>query len=423
VELFPCDDNASAKNHFVLGETVWVKFSIRNYDDVEHSPWAMISVFDANAMPLGASYQFPHNLLLPGNSASGFYMAVMNIPVWAQPGNATLCASIFSDFPQNGGVPYCEEESVNFEIRRNPEIGYSTAPAGNPQGPSGTFASSFKLSSKSEPGEYLVYVSARSLHWLSPVQASTVFSLSDAKSPPTASFTYYPVYSYVNMNITFDASASTAEGYGVSIGEYEWDFGDGSPKVTLSTPVTSHIFTLANDYVVTLNVTDSQGKWSTNSKIVTILPRTGPQANFIVLSSKNKMVTFNATGTMLGWDGTLHPPIVDYIWDFGDGNVTSGNYAKIFHIYTAYGDYVVKLTVTDAHGDHDDVQGTVKVQASALIGDINGDGTVDILDAIAVSLAFNSVPGSSDWNSSADLNDDKVIDIYDAIILANQYTG
>ncbi len=37
--------------------------------------------------------------------------------------------------------------------------------------------------------------------------------------------------------------------------------------------------------------------------------------------------------------------IVDYAWDFGDGSVGSG--AAPFHAYTAQGDYVVTLTVTD----------------------------------------------------------------------------
>jgi hypothetical protein len=56
-----------------------------------------------------------------------------------------------------------------------------------------------------------------------------------------------------------------------------------------------------------------------------------------------------------------------------------------------------------------------------IVGDINGDGVVNILDAIKLALAFNSVPGNSNWNPNADLNGDGVVNILDAIILANNF--
>jgi hypothetical protein len=55
------------------------------------------------------------------------------------------------------------------------------------------------------------------------------------------------------------------------------------------------------------------------------------------------------------------------------------------------------------------------------LGDINGDGVVDIYDAILLAGAYNSVPNDPNWNSSADINRDNIVDIYDAIILANNY--
>jgi parallel beta-helix repeat protein len=52
-------------------------------------------------------------------------------------------------------------------------------------------------------------------------------------------------------------------------------------------------------------------------------------------------------------------------------------------------------------------------------GDIKGDFTVDIYDALLLSAAFNSKPMSPNWNPNADINCDNIVDIYDAIILAN----
>ena len=252
----------------------------------------------------------------------------------------------------------------------------------------------------------------------------TLFSMANTPTPPQAAFTYYPVDSYVNMSITFDASASTTGGYYVTIVNYEWDFGDGSPKINTPNPITTHTFTQANNYSITLNVTDSQGLWCTTSKIVPISPPTGPKASFTWYPSTprpNQSMTFDATATELGWNGTAHPPIVNYAWNFGDGNVTSGSYSKIVHTYTAIGNYTVILNVTDASGFTGNTTHLVKVQQVTLMGDINGDGIVNILDSIIMGNAFLSNPSSPNWNPNADLNTDLVVNILDAIILANHF--
>jgi hypothetical protein len=54
-------------------------------------------------------------------------------------------------------------------------------------------------------------------------------------------------------------------------------------------------------------------------------------------------------------------------------------------------------------------------------GDLNGDGTVDIYDAITLAGAFNSNPGILNWSPNSDINNDNIVDIYDAITLANNY--
>jgi parallel beta-helix repeat protein len=56
-----------------------------------------------------------------------------------------------------------------------------------------------------------------------------------------------------------------------------------------------------------------------------------------------------------------------------------------------------------------------------LPGDINGDGAVDIYDAILLANAYNSTPGKPNWKPNADINGDNIVDIYDAILLANSY--
>ena len=429
MELTPCDQAGVAQSSFLLQQTLYVKVTIHNYDVLlAHDVVTTITAFDANGMVLGI-VPIPSNTLSQGSSRS-FFLSAQAIPSWAQPGIATLCASVFSDSPKNGGTPYAEEKIANFEIKRNPEISYSAPPIANPQTPDGTFASSFRLSPISEPGNYEVDVSARSTlvngTHQSPltIQKTASFSVVYTPTPPQAAFTYYPADSYVNVSITFDASASTAEGYNVTIANYEWDFGDGTSKVNTNNALTAHKYPVVNDYSVTLNVTDSQGLWCTASKIITILPPGGPKAKFTwspVKPTPTQTATFDATTTVLGWNGTDHPAIVDYVWNFGDSNTTSGYYPQIAHKYTAVGNYTVMLNVTDASGFKGSVTYTVTVQNSTLIGDINGDGVVNVLDAISLSNAFNSKPGDSNWYPDADINGDGFVNILDAISLANNF--
>jgi len=53
--------------------------------------------------------------------------------------------------------------------------------------------------------------------------------------------------------------------------------------------------------------------------------------------------------------------------------------------------------------------------------DLNGDGTVNILDAIILAGAFGSEPGDPNWNFAADINQDGSVNILDAIILAGNF--
>jgi len=56
-----------------------------------------------------------------------------------------------------------------------------------------------------------------------------------------------------------------------------------------------------------------------------------------------------------------------------------------------------------------------------LLGDLNGDCTVNIIDLNIVARAYGTRPGNEKWNPVADLNDDDVINIIDMNIVARQY--
>jgi parallel beta-helix repeat protein len=56
-----------------------------------------------------------------------------------------------------------------------------------------------------------------------------------------------------------------------------------------------------------------------------------------------------------------------------------------------------------------------------LLGDLNQDRKVDLLDAIQAASSFGSSVGQPRWNMETDLNQDKIIDIFDLIILARNF--
>lgn len=66
------------------------------------------------------------------------------------------------------------------------------------------------------------------------------------------------------------------------------------------------------------------------------------------------------------------------------------------------------------------VDGTIKI-ITPILGDINGDGTIDVNDLILLVEAYGATSTSPNWNPDADLNDDGVIDIYDLQLLGKNY--
>jgi len=63
-------------------------------------------------------------------------------------------------------------------------------------------------------------------------------------------------------------------------------------------------------------------------------------------------------------------------------------------------------------------EGSVDMNLVELSLDINNDGTVNIVDIVAVGLAFDSTPQSPNWNKRCDLNYDSAVNIIDIVRVA-----
>lgn len=88
------------------------------------------------------------------------------------------------------------------------------------------------------------------------------------------------------------------------------------------------------------------------------------------------------------------------------------------------GNYVVSSTVDPIPNEpdvRDNNRTYERILKVTIVGDVNGDGTVDIFDAITLSNAFASVPNSPTWNGNVDINSDNSVDIFDAILLSGNF--
>jgi Ca2+-binding EF-hand superfamily protein len=57
----------------------------------------------------------------------------------------------------------------------------------------------------------------------------------------------------------------------------------------------------------------------------------------------------------------------------------------------------------------------------ALVGDVNGDGKVNIQDVAIVAKHFGTTPSSPNWNPACDLDNNGKVNIADVAIVAQAF--
>jgi len=412
-----CDRDGVITNIATPGTLGHFIVTLENKGSTTYEVLLTISVYDKANFLLGSA------VWGLGDVPPGDMEILLSIPIpnWAVEGEGKICANAFTDYPENGGKPYCPEMVAPFLII-NDVYGVKTTELGTLSGENELGNTLLRLPPDIKSGTYTVEAYGTSLVY--ETSDKTSFTVEPAEIPPLANFVWSPLYPYTNMSITFDASPSSAGGSGDEITSYIWDFGDGTTATTTDPVyVKSEGYKSPGTYNVTLTVIDTEGLWSTVTKPIEILPPTGPTANFTWSPKEpvaNQAVTFDASSTIIGWNGTGPALIVSYIWDFGDGNVTTVSEPTIVHKFTTYGEFNVTLTVIDNQGFSDSITKTITVKEK-ILGDVNGDGKVDLSDLVAVGLAYGSQPGDPNWNPDADLNNDGTVGLQDLVTVALHY--
>ena len=179
---------------------------------------------------------------------------------------------------------------------------------------------------------------------------------------PTAALSVSPASGTAPVQVTADASGSTAGSAPIS--SYTFDFGDGTTVGPQSGATATHTYQSAGSYTVTVTATDGNNLTSKATKTVTVSAQqtTGPTAALSVSPASGTapvQVTADASGSTAG-----SAPISSYTFDFGDGTtVGPQSGATATHTYQSAGSYTVTVTATDGNNLTSKATKTVTVSA------------------------------------------------------------
>lgn len=128
--------------------------------------------------------------------------------------------------------------------------------------------------------------------------------------------------------------------------QYIWDFNDGSPEVTTTTPGTSHTFNTIGFYRVRLVSVDSSSCNITDTAYLNLRVRDDAAALSMtaVKLPPCSSLAYQFDNTSVA---TKSFSSNSFRWDFGDGTSQLAGTGVVTHTYAATGSYVVKLVLLD----------------------------------------------------------------------------
>lgn len=168
--------------------------------------------------------------------------------------------------------------------------------------------------------------------------------------PPTSNGLFYSIHGDSKL-AKFHIIAEDPDG---TIDRFEFDYGDGTSQVVSYSDYEKmffhidHLYLINENYNVSVKVVDDTGDYSIFTQFVVIINNDLPAPKFTI--QKNQVPNFlkaDFTSLSTDTDGT----IVNYFWNFGDGNFhTTNSGAPFSHTYSAPGTYYVSLDVWDNNG-------------------------------------------------------------------------
>ncbi|MFM9985793.1 MAG: PKD domain-containing protein [Flavobacteriales bacterium] len=193
---------------------------------------------------------------------------------------------------------------------------------------------------------------------------------------PQASFTATPVPACVNTSVTF--TNTSIPGYNsqcLQSGTYTWNFGDGSPAVTVASLASqSHVYTATGTYTVTLAATNACGTSNASLDVcieaapvplMTVNPTSGCVP--LNVTTDNTSTSANSCSTSTTWivdysDLPCDPDNGNYIYTGG----TSASSLEPTFTLQSVGVYTIRLRMQNSCGIFEDFE-TVTVNTTPIV--------------------------------------------------------
>jgi gliding motility-associated-like protein len=188
------------------------------------------------------------------------------------------------------------------------------------------------------------------------------------------------------LSVQFTSLALAGSG---TITNYNWDFGDGAAS-TLANP--SHTYSSAGIFTVTLSVTNSFGCIKAYSKTNYIQVGAGVTADFT-----NSTPGFcSAPATINFINASTGPGLLNYTWDFGDGN--GSVLANPVHTYNTTGSFTVSLIAVSSLGCRDTIVKPNLISIGNIISQFISPDTVCARTNFTITNTTTPTPVNVQWD-------------------------
>ncbi|SLM29983.1 exported hypothetical protein [Desulfamplus magnetovallimortis] len=222
-------------------------------------------------------------------------------------------------------------------------------------------------------GQYLVSLTVSfSDEALTPVSFQQWVTVEGVDEPSVVSINgITPISASVGVPVVFSASLNNPDN--VEISSYKWNFGDGSEEEQTTIASASHSYSSSGEYPVSLTVyfSDEASTPISSQQLVTVIDDREPSAVSI-----NGIIPANGfSGEPVVFSASINNPdnvTIDlYEWDFGDGEIFSGDTNSTSHIYTSAGEYTVILNLSVTGQEETQPTFSKKVSIGVTQADLN----------------------------------------------------
>jgi len=218
-----------------------------------------------------------------------------------------------------------------------------------------------------QPGTYRIKLTVEDNQGLKSVAYHQI-KIKDIKPEPTpepdqppAARINAPASVTVGESFIVDAADSQCATTCVS---YAWDMGDGQQANAISF---QHVYQNPGSFNIVLTVTDDKGLQGTVNQLIEVSAEVPPEQSqppTAVIDGP----TLAEVGQPVSFSSRSQPgsggPIVEYVWNFGDGIGQDNSGPAVNYTYTTPGSFTVTLTVSDAQGQSDTVEWGIQISAA-----------------------------------------------------------